>query len=154
MEKSLILFDLDYTLFNTDLFKESGFLEYDVYSETTKVLEVLQGKTILGIFSEGEEAPQNEKMRKTNIDRFFDPVNINIVVSKKEAMKKVINRYKDKKIFIVDDRKDMLEIAKKNYSSVTTVWLENGPYAKAQKNGLYQPDFILKNLNELINIVL
>src|SRR3989338_10469824 len=121
MEKLLVLFDLDYTLFDTDLFKKSGLTEYKVYPEAVKVLEMLQGKVRLGIFSEGEQVLQNEKIRKTNIGNFFNNNDINIVLNKREMISKIFEKYKDNNIFLVDDRKDMLRTAKEVDSLVTTI---------------------------------
>jgi len=61
-KKPAILFDIDYTLFDTDFFKESKLLKHKIYDEVIGVLESLAEATTLGIFSKGETEFQKTKL--------------------------------------------------------------------------------------------
>jgi len=69
----IVLFDIDYTLFNTDTFKDSGLTLYTLYPQVKKVLELLNTKYTLGILSEGDVGLQNRKLKETGIYQLFNP---------------------------------------------------------------------------------
>lgn len=149
--RTVIFFDIDYTLFDTDGFKTSGLVLYKLYNEVNHTLNVLSKSAILGIFSEGEEAFQMQKLENTGIDKFFDRNNIYIFLNKKEHVQEVLKKYAGKNIFVVDDRKTMLECAKVKGVGVKTVWLKRGIYLSEESD--YVPDYEINTVAEVLEIV-
>ena len=49
-KKTIVLLDIDYTLFDTKTFKDSGLTNYILYDEVLQVLGRLRGTVELGIF--------------------------------------------------------------------------------------------------------
>lgn len=146
--RAVIFFDIDYTLFDTDWFKTSGLVFYKLYNEVNHTLDVLSKSAILGILSEGEEAFQMQKLENTGIDNFFDRSSVYIFLNKKEHIQKVLQKYAGKHIFVVDDRKTMLECAKVKGVDVKTVWLKRGIYMLEESN--YIPDYEISDLSQII----
>lgn len=152
--EKLILFDIDYTLFDTDLFKSSQLKELSVYDEVREVLNKLLLVANLGIFSEGKIELQKTKLKKTDIEKYFKKELTHIVEKKEEELKKVLSKYKDSMLFLVDDKLTILHKAFKLLPSLKTIWVKRGRYAREQKpiKG-FSPAFIVKNLEELIPII-
>lgn len=132
-KKPVVLFDIDYTLFDTASFKQSGLLEHKIYEEVTQVLDSLNTFAILGIFSKGEDEFQKTKLEKTKMLKFFKEENIHIFDDKDANLIQVLEKYKNSKLFLVDDKLDILYFAKKHMPQIITVWVKRGPYAAAQK---------------------
>jgi len=156
MRKSkLVLFDIDYTLFDTDLFKKSGFTKHAVYSEVNDVLAVLSKEATLGIFSEGDMEFQKNKLLKTGVKKHFLKEFTHIFEKKEKILKKIIKKYKDKKIFLIDDKLSILHLAKSIYPSIFTIWVKRGIYAKNQKEIRgFRPDLEVNNLKDSIQFVI
>lgn len=154
MNKPIVLFDIDYTLFDTDFFKKSKLLKHKIYEETIGVLENLRKIAVLGIFSEGGLDFQKTKLRKTGIEKYFKKENMHIVLSKLDELRKTLEKYKDKKTFFVDDKLAILFDAKKMFPKVFTVWVKRGFYAINQKKiAGFKPDAEVENLSEVVRIV-
>lgn len=152
--EKLILFDIDYTLFDTDLFKKSQLKEHSVYEEVREVLNKLLLLANLGIFSEGKIELQKTKLKKTDIEKYFKKELTHIVEKKEEELKKILSKYKDNMLFLVDDKLTILCRAFKLLPSLKTIWVKRGRYAQGQKpiKG-FSPTFIIRNLEELIPII-
>ncbi len=152
--KKLVLFDIDYTLFDTDIFKESQLTTYQIYEE---VLDVLMnvGKTArLGIFSEGELDFQKTKLLKTDILRHFMEENIHIVASKDETIKEILTQYKDETVVLIDDKLPVLHAAHQIMPSMYTIWVKRGIYAeKQQPISGFTPTREVTTLSEIPEIV-
>lgn len=153
-KQRIILFDIDYTLFDTDLFKESQLRQHSVYDEVREVLNKLLSVASLGIFSEGEIKIQRKKLKTTDIEKYFKKELTHIVETKEGELKKVLVRYKDNILFLVDDKLTILHRAFKLLPSLKTIWVKRGKYAVEQKpiKG-FSPTFTIKNLEELVPIV-
>ena len=152
--KKIVLFDIDYTLFDTALFKESRFLKHKVYEEVINVLDSLKKVAILGIFSEGDLDFQIEKLIKTDIKKYFDEIHTHIVSDKLGEIKKIIAKYANNKLFLVDDKLSILNNLKNFMPSVFTIWVKRGPFAQNQKEILgFKPDAEVENLSEVVGIV-
>ena len=67
-KKPIVLFDIDYTLFDTALFKQSGLSMHKIYAEVTQTLDGLNNFATLGIFSKGETQFQKTKLEKTGME--------------------------------------------------------------------------------------
>lgn len=152
--KKFVLFDIDFTLFDVQAFKDSNLTKYAVYEETMRVLEGVSKIAGLGILSKGESELQKTKLEKTEIAKFFKEEHVHIFLDKEANLTKVIDRYKDYKIFLVDDRLDLLCSAKKYLKEVFTIWVRRGWFAENQKqiDGC-KADAVVENLSEVAKIV-
>jgi hypothetical protein len=152
--KPVVLLDIDDTLFNTALFIQSGLSDNKTYEEVRQVLDNLNTFATLGIFSEGEIQFQKTKLKKTDLVKFFEEKDVHIFDDKNINLKQTISKYKDSKIFLVDDRLGVLFSAKKNEKRIFAIWIKRGRYAQSQKP---IPDFIpdaqVANLSEVVKIV-
>lgn len=152
--KPVVLLDIDDTLFNTALFIQSGFLANKLYEEVRQVLLTLNTFVTLGIFSKGEVQFQKTKLRKTDLFNFFEEKNVHIFDDKNINLKQTIDSYKDSKIFLVDDRLEVLSSAKKISEQIFVIWMKRGRYSKSQKKiPGFVPDSIVENLSEVVRIV-
>lgn len=153
-KKPVVLFDIDYTLFNTASFKQSGLSEHKIYAEVMQVLDSLNSFAILGIFSKGEDKFQKTKLEKTKMLKFFKEENIHIFDDKDANLIQVLEKYRNSKLFLVDDKLDILYFAKKHMPRIITVWVKRGPYAAAQEPiEDFIPTATIDNLSNLYRIV-
>ena len=152
-KKKLVLFDIDYTLFNTASFKKSDLSLFELYQEVIVALDNIGKIAELGIFSEGKNYLQRKKLNRTGILQHFTEDKIHIVDSKEDFIEGIIKSYKDFKIFLVDDKIDVLMQAKKYDSSVYTIWVKRGPYAEGIELKDFHPDCVLTQLSELENVI-
>lgn len=154
LTKPVVLFDIDYTLFDTAFFKESKLMAHKTYNEVIEVLDNLKEIAILGIFSEGDVELQKRKLRKTNINKYFGKDHTHIVLRKFDELKRVLKNYQERQIFFVDDKLKILYDAKKLSSDIFTIWVKRGPFAKMQKpiSG-FIPDAEVKILSEVVSII-
>lgn len=149
-----MLFDIDYTLFDTDLFKQSDLTTYKLFDEVTEVLENLSTKVVIGIFSQGEIVFQQTKLDKTGISNYFQQEVVHIVGDKDASLKEVLHLYKNHKVFLVDDRLEILKSASEVLPSLITIWVKRGFFAENQKPiKNYAPHAIIDTLQEVIPIV-
>lgn len=81
-KKIMILFDIDYTLFDTENFKQSNLKSHLIYPEVKDVLSSLDKIAVLGILSEGDIVFQMEKLKRCKIDN-FSLINTHILFYKK-----------------------------------------------------------------------
>ncbi len=152
--KKIVLFDIDYTLFDTDLFKESNLTTYKLYDEAKDVLEKLSSVAEVGIFSQGENTFQREKLKQTLIDSHFKEENIHIFARKDENIGSVLDKYKERDVFFVDDKLGVLKLAKDLNGDVFTIWVERGPFAANQENIIgFEPDAVVSNLTEALSFI-
>jgi phosphoglycolate phosphatase-like HAD superfamily hydrolase len=154
MNRTVVLLDIDYTLFDTKTFKESSLTEYSLYTEVLHTLKKLKGVAELGIFSKGDSAFQNTKLRKTGIKNLFNEENIHVFEDKDVNINIVLEIYKDYKIFLVDDKLSVLYAAKSHNSAVVTIWVKRGPFAENQKPlANFSPDATIEDLSSLDKII-
>jgi hypothetical protein len=152
--KPVVLFDIDYTLFDTRKFKDSKLKDYSIYDEINKILTQLIKIASLGIFSKGETEFQKTKLEKTGMLNFFEEKNIHIFNDKDVNLISVLQKYKNSKLFLVDDKLEVLHSAKKYMPQIITVWVKRGPYAETQapiEN--FVPSATISNLSNLYRIV-
>jgi len=154
MNKKFVLFDIDFTLFDTRAFKDSKLTKYSIYKEVISVLENLSEFTELGIISKGESEFQKNKLEKTGMTKFFKEENVYIFEDKEANLTKIIDKYKNYKIFLVDDRLETLHSAKKHLEQVFTIWIKRGWFAENQKPiPDFKSDAEVDNLSEVVKIV-
>ncbi|MGH7204222.1 MAG: hypothetical protein ACREHC_07300 [Candidatus Levyibacteriota bacterium] len=153
-QKKIVLFDIDYTVFNMKLFGDTKLQTYEVYEEVHEVLDQLKEIADLGIFSQGEVAFQNRKLIETHIETYFLQKHVHIVLSKEEEMERVMKKYLGKgKLFFVDDRLPMLQLAKDRHPEVTTIWIKRGKFAEEQEPIDFAADATVYNLRAIIPII-
>ena len=151
--KKLVLFDIDYTLFDTASFIKSDLSEYKLYEEVKNVLKKIARISELGIFSEGTYDFQTAKLLETGIIDHFTKNRIHIFTDKKSSIDEVLDKYKKYKIFLVDDKINVLMVAKKTNPSTICIWLKNGPFAERAEGTDFNADFVLTDLKELEGII-
>ena len=150
----VVLFDIDYTLFNTDVFKETQLKKHSVYDEVQGVLRNLSEVAELGIFSEGETDFQKTKLNKTDIKKYFREKYVHISLNKKDEIRNILNKYSNKQLFLVDDKLTILYELKRVLPSIFTIWVKRGIYAKNQKEiSGFKPDAKVDNLREIISLI-
>lgn len=142
----IILFDIDYTLFDTEEFKKSNLTTYKLYPQTQKVLEQLKSSFTLGILSQGEKGFQIMKLQETGILELFDPGHLFIIPDKLESLPGIMDMLKAEDVAFVDDKIWMLEKAKSLDPKLKTVWFKNGPFVK---ESAFTPDKTITSLEEL-----
>lgn len=154
LQKPVVLFDIDYTLFDTGRFKDSQLQDYNIYQEVMGVLMQLSSLASLGIFSKGENEFQKTKLKKTGMVKFFKENNIHIFDDKDANLINVLEKYNDSRLFLIDDKLGILYSAKKHTSQIFTIWVKRGPYAQKQgKIPGFKPDAEVENLEEVISII-
>lgn len=151
LNKLIILFDIDYTIFNTALFKQSNLTQYSIYPEVSAILNDLSTQATLGILSQGEKEFQQNKLIQTKIDHLFHKDHIHIALDKKKLIHTISEMYKDKSLIIIDDKLPLLVFAKKYIPNAVTVWVKRGEYAENQKPiPGFTPDATLNNLSKIM----
>lgn len=151
-QKDIILFDIDYTLFDTGKFKASDLSEFALYDEVIDVLHKLGRNATLGIFSEGEVDFQKAKLVNTLIHAHFADEHLHIVSSKKDSIEKVLQQYGGQRVILVDDKIEVLELAKSLSNDVHTIWVKRGPFAESAQSEFY-PDEIVTSLDEIVEVI-
>lgn len=154
MKQKVILFDIDYTLFDTSTFKQTNLKDFVLYGEVIDVLLELQKYAKLGIFSEGDIKFQEKKLRKTKIDKHFNKEHLHIVAKKSDSIEDILRRYKNTRVFLVDDKLETLYQVKTSFPPVFVIWIKRGIYAKNQKEiPGFKPDATILNLEEAIRFI-
>lgn len=154
-QNKIVLLDIDDTMFNTALLKETKLTTFRMYDDVHASLIELAQVASLGIFSQGEIAFQLKKLKETNIHNYFNEEHTHIVADKVELVKHVLAKYKDvKTLFVVEDRLEVLELAKKCGSNIYTIWMKRGRYADNPRVPVsYKADATVKNLHEVVPII-
>jgi FMN phosphatase YigB (HAD superfamily) len=154
MKNKIVLLDIDYTLFDTKLFKESNLTKYSLYAEILPTLKILASVADLGIFSKGEGEFQTNKLQETGLGDFFRQENVHIFDNKDLNLEKVIAKYKGLKIFLIDDKLTTLYNAKIKTPDVFTIWIKRGPFAQDETLlGNFSPDATITSLKEAVRII-
>lgn len=152
--KPIILFDIDYTLFDTAHFKKTNLTQFLVYEEVVNVLSNLSKKLLLGIFSQGEKDFQTQKLKATKIIHFFQKEHTYIDLEKEELIKKIGDKYKNTEFYIVDDKLPILYLMKKQNPNAFTIWIKRGIYAQNQEPlPDFKPEAVIENLSEIIPLI-
>ncbi len=151
--QKFVLFDIDYTLFDTDNFKTTGLTSYRIYDEVADILEKISKISQMGIISKGESGFQEKKLNETGILKYFPKENIHIATDKDKILEETLDRYSNKKLFLVDDKIQILKSAKELVPSVFTIWVKRGPFVEIMKDVEYKPDAVIDNLDGVVDII-
>ena len=154
-DKKIVLFDIDYTVFNTDILKQSDLKTFKVYDEVHEVLNKLKEIADLGIFSQGDVAFQHKKLVETNIVDYFHRDHIHIVPEKFSEIADLIKAYHDHgRLYLVDDRLPILQAAKQENPAVRTIWVKRGFFAENQDPiPNFEPDATVLTLKEIVSLI-
>lgn len=152
--EKIVLFDIDYTLFDTEQFKASNLTKFMIYEEVRDVLAELQQIARLGIYSEGEATFQRNKLLQTNVAIHFLEDHLHIVEDKTVSIEEILSHYKNKQTFLIDDKLSMLRDAKKFLPTLFTIWVKRGPFASVQEPfDDFAPDATVDTLHNIVEIV-
>lgn len=125
-----------------------------LFEETEEVLDTLsKNKSLkIGIFSGGNINFQKSKIKE--IENCFHKEHIYVFTLKIKELIPVIERYKDDKLYIVDDQLEILHLAKKSDKSIIAIWVKRGRFALAHK-GIpgFKPDMTITNLREIVGVI-
>lgn len=126
------------------------------YKEVEYILKKLNKnkQIIIGIFSSGDEGFQKNKIKK--IMKYLHKDHINIFMFKHDKLKEVFDKYKNYKLFIVDDFLDILDKINKLNKNAVTVWIkrkEKSEFNKVSEIKEFKPNYEIENLKELISII-
>lgn len=152
---TLVLFDIDDVLFNTDHFIKSELTDFALYEDVLTTLDEVAKSAEIGILSQGELELQTKKLIETGIHDRFTKDHIHIVAKKDESLRHVLNKYiGHTSIFFIDDRLQGLYHAKNSLHMIKTIWLKRGRYANAHEGiEAFSPDYIISDFSEIIKIV-
>lgn len=151
----IFVLDIDRVLFDTERLYQTQLQEFASYTEDEGALDKLKALGKLCVFSEvtirGTFKFQIEKLDKLGIRGFFEQGDVYIRENKISQISEIFQKYKGGIIFLVDDRVEVLEEAKKIDPDVIAVWMQRGSHAiKAMaKSRAFKPDASVFNLNGL-----
>lgn len=149
----VVLFDIDYTLFDTQSFKDSNLSSFKNFDEVSDVLEELSKISRIGIFSTGEKNFQHNKLLNTKIMKYFKPEDIHVSEDKEQVLEEILKSYPKSKIFLVDDKIKILKRAKEILPSVHTIWVKRGPFVELMRDIKYEPDTASEDLKTIVSVV-
>ena len=154
MNTKIVLFDIDYTMFDTQQYKASSLKDFRVFDEVIAVLEEVSQFATIGIFSEGEENFQLAKLMETQIKDYFHDDHVHIFTKKMEQLPGVLKKYQGKSLIFIDDKLEVLHGIKQSDPSVFTIWVKRGVYAEAQTDiAGFQPDAEVLDLKKIGSII-
>lgn len=113
-----------------------------LYSDVMPTLKKLAKDCFLGILSTGDIKFQQEKIAP--IVHMLEKDALHIFAAKEKELQHVLQKYKEKRIFYVDDREDMLRLAKNIHPEIHMVLIER----KGQKE-----KESITSLNDLVSLV-
>jgi phosphoglycolate phosphatase-like HAD superfamily hydrolase len=154
-KKKIVLFDIDYTILDTDALKKSNLVTFALYNEVLETFGKLKEVADFGIFSEGDIAFQKKKIKETNIENYFMSEHIHIFEKKNDMIKKILDRYENSgDLFLVDDKLSVLHLAKQYDPAVFTIWVKRGFYAMKQEpiEG-FTPDGTVETLHDIVPLI-
>lgn len=154
MDEKIVLFDIDYTLFDTGLYKESSLTTFKIYDEIAEMLEAVSTVATIGIFSEGETDHQHKKLIETGIKKHFHDDHLHIFTKKLDSLPDVLKQYQGKEIYFVDDKLEVLKAIQEYDLSITTIWIKRGAYADAVREITgFTPDYEVDDLKSVGDIL-
>lgn len=113
--------------------------------EDTKILFEISGVTI-GIFSKGDDIFQRQKL--TKFESILKSENIYIFSNKLDHLGEVFEKYKDLRIYLVDDEQNVLTLAKSSGLNTTTILIDRRKVSIEN-----QADFRIDSLSGIIPIL-
>ncbi|MBI2036268.1 HAD hydrolase-like protein [Candidatus Microgenomates bacterium] len=134
------------------VFAESNFPHELFYKEVKSVLQELSNGAWLGIFSRGYGLLQRGKL--ATIAHLLKKEHIHITLNKEQSLPKLLQKYKDRRLYLIDDALGVLYQAKKLDKNIFTIWVRRGRFAKNQKEiAGFAPDAQVFNLKRVVKLV-
>ncbi len=135
----------------TESLSRSGVFLYEETESVLKELSLLPN-TEIGIFSTGFFDLQKAKIDP--VIHFISEEHMHIFTDKQPLLLDIVEKYKNEKLYLVDDFFQLLQKAKEIDSHLTTVWMKRGRHAeKIQGSSEFVPDFAITSLDEVLSIV-
>ena len=152
--RPIIVFDIDYTLFKTSVFKESKLKKFELYEVIPSVLSEFSKFADLGIFSEGDTLLQKKKLKRTKIEHFFKSELMYIGPNKNLLVDEIVKAYLNSRLIVVDDKLTVLYLLKQRMPDIITIWIRRGYYAERQEliEG-FVPDETVVRLDEITTVL-
>ncbi len=127
--------------------------EKSIYPEVISVFnEIKKNKNVLiGIFSRGETKFQKKKIEI--LEGNLADEHVHIFINKLDEIDKIVNKYKDYQVLIVDNLLRVLEFSKKFSKKIITVYIRRLSSWDEVDRNIFKPDFEIKNLRELLTII-
>lgn len=125
-----------------------------LYEESLDVLQQLsnQKNVEIGIFSTGFFHLQKAKIAP--LLHLINEEHMYILDNKQLQLLDTIQKYKNEKLFLIDDFFQLLQKAKEIDPSVVTVWMKRGRHAEnIGENEVFAPDFAVETLRKVVDIV-
>ena len=133
-------------------FYDDRLMQKCIYNESTKVVEYLNRKVLIVIFSKGKDLFQRGKLAA--IKHLLEDKHIHITANKYETLPKLMKRYKGKRLYFVDDALDVLRAAQNLNPAIFTIWVMRGRFAeKQQPIAGFEPSAKVLNLRDVIQLV-
>jgi hypothetical protein len=124
-------------------------LQNFLFNDVIKAVSTVRRMGDIIIFSQGNRKFQNKKLFK--IKKYLKK--IHIFNNKLKNLKKIINIYKNKKIFIIDDWPLILKTAKKIDKNIITIQMYREKKARKYPSYNFIPDIKVKSLKNLYKIL-
>lgn len=127
--------------FNKCIYKDI----FDFLNKIHKTVDVL-------IFSKGDKKFQERKL--IAIKKYIKKSNIHIYPDKLAKLKSLLNKLKNKEIFVIDDSPEVVNKAKEINKNVTTILIKRASYNKNYNyDQLINTDYKVKNLSSAVKII-
>lgn len=136
---------MDKDFLNTIFWDQKMFTE-NLYEDSEALFQIIKIAKI-GIFSEGDE-----KFQKKKVEKFKDIINekdIYVYIDKRDFLQNLIKKYKNYKIYLVDDHLAVLLRAKEIEKSVFTIMIDR------EKNSVKNDtiDATIENLYQVLQLI-
>lgn len=124
-----------------------------LYKESIMVVEKLTKENKVGIFSRGYNLFQRKKIH--GLTHLLEKKYIHITVDKYKSIPEIIKKYKNYKLYIVDDALGVLHAFYKLRNDVVTIWVKRGRHAIIQKPiKEFQPNVTVTSLEQIIPVIM
>ncbi|HSX09795.1 MAG TPA: hypothetical protein VLF93_06595 [Candidatus Saccharimonadales bacterium] len=141
------------------IFFDEEFYEKSLYSDVLDVFDELITKRHVGValLSTGEKEFQYYKIRA--LQKYLNNEHIHIFRDKVPELKKILSKYKDNTVFLVDDMLHVLKEAKKVDPNVMTIWIKrkrefnDSIFFDDQVIDDFIPDNVISDLHELLPLL-
>ena len=125
-----------------------------VFKHSKRLIKILKGKGRVVLYSTGDSGYQPIKIKKSGIAKLIGKNNVVVLKNKKESLTETlttINTEGNKKVILIDDRVDFLEMAKKIYPGCVTVWFKYGKYKNLLPKNPFSIDYQTNSPEDIVH---